>query len=48
MEQNSKRDGRIVLVCILSFFLTVMTVNAFFVYAALNTYTGVVDQSDGK
>lgn len=50
MDQNTKKtkDGRNVLIWILAFFLTFMIVDAFFVYKAVTTHTGVVDQSDGK
>lgn len=48
MSTQSQRDGRLVLIYIVSFFLTVMAVNGVFVYAALNTFTGVVDQSNGR
>lgn len=42
-EQNtSKRDGRRFLMIILSFFVTVACVDAYFVYKALSTHSGVV------
>lgn len=47
-EEKQHKDGRNVLIWILSFFLTFMVVDAVFVYVAISTYTGVVDQSDGK
>ena len=48
MTEKSHKDGRTVLVWILAFFLTFIAVDAFFVYKAVTTHTGVVDQSDGK
>ena len=47
-DSKKKKDGRVVLIWVLAFFLTFMTVDAFFVYKAINTYPGVVELSDGK
>ena len=47
-DSRKKTDGRVVLIWVLAFFLTFMTVDAFFVYKALDTYPGIVDLTDGK
>lgn len=47
-KEESNKYGRKVLIWIVGFFLTFMSVDAFFVYKALTTHTGVVDQSHGK
>lgn len=48
MTEKKQRDGRNVLIWIVGFFLTFMIVDAVFVYKAVTTHTGVVDQTDGK
>ena len=48
MEQENRKDGRTVLIWIVGFFLTFMIVDAFFVYKAVTTHTGVVEQTHGK
>ena len=48
MDKNNKKDGKIVLIWIVGFFLTFMTVDAFFVYKALSTHIGTVELTNGK
>lgn len=43
--EDSRRTGRIFLLSMLAFFMTFISVNAFFAYKALSTYTGVVDEN---
>lgn len=45
MSQTKKRhDGRFVLMCFVTFFAVIIIVNTIFIYAALNTHSGVVTQ----
>jgi len=47
-DQNSvqsRRDGKIFLYMLLGFFLTFATVDAFFVYTAVSSHTGVVTEN---
>ena len=39
---TSKKDGRNFLIILVSFFVCFITVDAFFIYKALSTHTGVV------
>ena len=48
VENGKKNDGKIVLIWVLGFFLTFMTVDAFFVYKALTTHVGTVELNHGK
>jgi len=41
-KQDSKKVGKIILISLLVFFAVFSSVNAFFVYKALSTNTGVV------
>lgn len=47
-KKKNNNDGRVVLIWILCFFLTFMSVDAFFVYKAVTTDTGVVEKIDGR
>ena len=47
-EEKEYTDGRNVLIWLLAFFLAFIVVDGIFVYLALDSFTGVVDQSDGK
>jgi nitrogen fixation protein FixH len=47
-KEESRNVGRKFWIGLLLFFLTFASVDAFFVYKALNTHTGVVDQIHGK
>ncbi|GEM_PF-1478884 len=42
---SSKKDGRIVFWALIAFFAVVASVDAFFVYKALSTNTGVVSEN---
>lgn len=42
---QSKRDGRLFLLVIIGFFLVVASVDAFFIYKALSTHSGVVAEN---
>lgn len=44
-KAQSKKDGRIVLLCLVSFFVVFASVDAFFVYKAVSTHTGVVSEN---
>lgn len=44
-DQDSKKDGRIVLFALLAFFTTFATVDAYFVYKAITTHSGVVAEN---
>ena len=45
---DSKKTGRKFWIGLFIFFLTFATVDAFFIYKAMMTHTGVVDQTHGK
>lgn len=47
-KTKKKNDGRRLLLYLILFFLTFVSVDAFFVYKAMTTHTGVVDQVHGK
>lgn len=47
-EQDSKKTGRKFWLYLLLFFLTFAMVDAFFIYKAITTHTGVVNQIHGK
>lgn len=44
-KQDSRKTGRLVLTALLGFFAVCMAVNAFFVYMAVTTNRGVVDEN---
>ena len=47
-QKESQTIGRKFWIGLLMFILTFASVDAYFVYKALNTHTGVVDQIHGK
>jgi nitrogen fixation protein FixH len=47
-DKKTKNDGRRFFIYLILFFMTFASVDAFFVYKAMTTYTGVVDQTHGK
>lgn len=42
LQEKSRKDGKIVLMAFVGFFVTFAAVDAYFVYKALSTHTGVV------
>lgn len=44
-QENSKRDGRKFFIILISFFILFASVDAFFIYKALSTHTGVVTEN---
>jgi len=47
-NEDSKKTGRKFWICLFLFFLTFASVDAFFIYKAINSHTGTVDQIHGK
>ena len=41
-QTKNRKDGRIVLMALIAFFVVFASVDAYFVYKALSTHTGVV------
>lgn len=41
-QTQNRKDGRIVLMALIAFFVVFASVDAYFVYKALSTHTGVV------
>ncbi len=48
VQEKQKNDGRKFFIYLILFFITFASVDAFFVYKAMTTYTGVVEQEHGK
>lgn len=42
LPEESRKEGRKVLIYLISFFFVLVSVNSFFVYKALSTHSGVV------